>query len=163
MALNCIYKQPESPVAIRSIFFIVLFMVFFAVISNNIKADTDIQLNPTGCTFDEMQQFYMDELGIDREVSIVLKKQRMPEPNILGLTRPLAPNTYLIVMAKALEPSEIRITLAHELVHIRQLERGEINKKEFKKHYMNRSFEDEAFRLSLPMAIKFYTTLDCSK
>ena len=104
----------------------------------------------------------MKELGIDEDVFIKHVRKRMPDPRTRGFTKPLrGKKRYLIAMASGLEPSEIRITLAHELVHVRQLENGEIHKKEFKKAYMERSFEDEAFRLSMPLAIKFYTQHDC--
>ena len=103
----------------------------------------------------------MSELGIDEGTSIKHIRQRMPDPRTQGFTKPLAKGRYLIAMAEALEPSEIRITLAHELVHVRQLENGEIKQEEFKKYYLDRNFEDEAFRLSLPLAAKFYTEHNC--
>ena len=109
-----------------------------------------------------MQQFYVDKLGI-KGVMVKHVQKNMEDPRVKGYTRRLTDGVYLIAMAENLEPSEIRITLAHELVHVRQLENGQIQKKEFKKHYQERSFEDEAFRLSLPLAGYFYTQMDCSK
>lgn len=69
----------------------------------------------------------------------------MDKPEIKGFTKPLGPKKYLIALAEGLEPSEIRVTMAHELVHVRQLEEGSIKNSEFKRHYLDRSFEDEAF------------------
>ncbi|OED44410.1 hypothetical protein ACH42_07510 [Endozoicomonas sp. (ex Bugula neritina AB1)] len=103
----------------------------------------------------------MSELGIDYNTSINLVRKRIADPRKKGFTKPLAAGGYLVAIEESLEPSEIRVTLAHELVHVRQLERGEIKQSEFKKHYLNRSFEDEAFRLSLPLAVKFYTEYKC--
>ena len=109
-----------------------------------------------------MQHFYLDELGI-KNASIKLVEKKIDDPKIKGYTQQQKNGAYLIVMSKHLEPSEVRVTLAHELVHVRQLEKGQIKREEFSKHYLERSFEDEAFRLSLPLAVKFYTTMDCSK
>ena len=128
----------------------------------NSKAFDKGDLNPKGCHFADMQRFYLEELGI-RHASVKLVEKQLGDPKIKGYTKQLDDNLYLIVMAKHLEPSEIRITLAHELVHVRQLERGQIKREEFKKHYLERSFEDEAFRLSMPLAAKFYTQMDCSR
>ena len=66
-----------------------------------------------------------------------------------------------MVLAKGLEPSELRVTIAHELVHVRQLVQDSIDLNELNKHYLERNFEDEAFRLSMPLAAKFYQTLNC--
>ena len=138
-------------------------MLTLSFFSHCTLASYDGALNPMGCTFDDMQRFYMSELGIDEGTPIKHVRQRMPDPRTRGFTKPLAKGQYLIAMAEALEPSEIRITLAHELVHVRQLENGEIRKEEFKKDYLIRDFEDEAFRLSMPLAAKFYTQLNCQK
>ncbi|USE38298.1 ImmA/IrrE family metallo-endopeptidase [Endozoicomonas sp. SCSIO W0465] len=127
------------------------------------KAIYSDDLNPSGCKFRDMQAFYMAELAIEPDVSIEYVYLRMPEPNMLGYTRPLKNGNYQIALAKGLEPSEVRITMAHELVHVRQLENKQIRVSEFQKHYMERSFEDEAFRLSIPLAIKFYTGHTCQK
>ncbi|MGB1271817.1 MAG: hypothetical protein ACPG5T_07075 [Endozoicomonas sp.] len=124
---------------------------------------SETPLNPGGCSFVQMQAFYMKALGISDRVQIKHIQRRMPEPNMRGYTKPLGGSRYLVALADSLEPSEIRVTLAHELVHVRQLEQGQIKKAEFKKHYMERSFEDEAFRLSIPLAIQFYTKHQCQK
>ncbi|MGI9278659.1 MAG: hypothetical protein ACR2PX_03395 [Endozoicomonas sp.] len=118
-------------------------------------------LNNFGCDFLDMQAFYMEELGISG-VTILHLTKRMDKPGLKGFAKKLGPKKYLIALAEGLEPSEIRVTMAHELVHVRQLEEGSIKKKEFEKHYLDRSFEDEAFRLSLPLAARFYTTHSCS-
>ncbi|WP_448215626.1 hypothetical protein [Endozoicomonas sp. 2B-B] len=118
-------------------------------------------LNSFGCDFLAMQAFYMEELGVSG-VTIVHLTQKMDKPEIKGFTKPLGPKKYLIALAEGLEPSEIRVTMAHELVHVRQLEEGSIENSEFKKHYLDRSFEDEAFRLSLPLAAQFYTSHSCN-
>ena len=127
------------------------------------KAMYSDALNPSGCTFLDMQSFYLEELGIDPDVRIEYLYLRMPEPNMLGYTLPLKNGKYRIALSNGLEPSEVRITMAHELVHVRQLENKQIKIAEFQKHYMERSFEDEAFRLSIPLAIKFYTKHFCQK
>ncbi|WP_263081829.1 hypothetical protein [Endozoicomonas sp. Mp262] len=119
-------------------------------------------LNPKGCTMAEMVQFYLSELGI-KNAQLRFVRQRMPHPHTHGYTQPQSNTHYLIALAQSLEPSEIRITVAHELVHVRQIEQGQIKKSEFKKDYLERDFEDEAFRLSLPLAAKFYQVLDCQK
>lgn len=138
--------------------------VFLWIIASPpIKAMYSDELNPSGCTFLDMQAFYMEELGIDPDISIEYVHMRMPEPNMLGYTLPLKNGSYQLALARGLEPSEVRITIAHELVHVRQLENKQIKLSEFKKHYMERSFEDEAFRLSIPLAIKFYTKHSCQK
>lgn len=121
---------------------------------------TAMDLNPHGCSFDDMEAFYMEELGIEG-VEVLYETRRMENPNVRGFARQLGKNLYHIALQEGLEPSEKRITLAHELVHVRQLENGQIKKSEFEKHYLDRSFEDEAFRLSMPMAIKFYTEHRC--
>ncbi len=121
-----------------------------------------VALNPKGCTMADMVQFYLTELGI-KGTQLSFIRQRMPNPHTHGYTQPKSNNHYLIALAQGLEPSEIRITVAHELVHVRQLEHGLIKKSEFDKDYLERNFEDEAFRLSLPMAAKFYQTMDCQK
>lgn len=118
-------------------------------------------LNPQGCTFRDMEQFFLEELGIG-QVSIRYIQTLIPDPATKGYIKRASHGHYQIVLDKYLELSEIRITLAHELVHVRQLELGQINSEEFKKDYHERSFEDEAFRLSLPLAAKFYMELDCS-
>ena len=120
------------------------------------------ELNPKGCHFDDMYRFYLDELGI-KQTSIEIIEKDIGVPKYKGYTRQTDKHSYLIVLALHLEPSEIRITLAHELVHVRQLENKQIRQDEFNKHYYERSFEDEAFRLSLPLAAKFYTQMDCTE
>ena len=102
----------------------------------------------------------MDELGIEG-VEVQYLVRRMENPGLMGFAKKLGAKRYLIALTEGLEPSEKRITLAHELVHVRQLEQGSIDRSEFEKHYLDRSFEDEAFRLSLPMAAKFYTEHKC--
>lgn len=136
-------------------------MLFWVIASLPVKAIYSGELNPSGCSFLAMQNFYMKELGIDHNVSIEYVRLRMPEPNMLGYTLPLKNGNYQIALANGLEPSEVRITVAHELVHVRQLENKQIQASEFQKHYMERSFEDEAFRLSIPLAIRFYTKHTC--
>ena len=136
-------------------------MLLWVIASLPVKAMYGGELNSSGCNFLEMQNFYLEELGINHDVNIEYVRFRMPEPNMLGYTLPLKNGDYQIALANELEPSEIRITVAHELVHVRQLENKEIKASEFKKHYMERSFEDEAFRLSIPLAIKFYTKHSC--
>lgn len=138
-------------------------MLLWVIASLPVKAMYSGELNPSGCNFLAMQNFYLKELGIDHDVSIEYVRLRMPEPNMLGYTLPLKNGNYQIALANGLEPSEIRITVAHELVHVRQLENKQIKTSEFQKHYMERSFEDEAFRLSIPLAIKFYTKHTCQK
>ena len=132
---------------------IVLFGAIYAYASSG-------DLNNAGCDFNDMAAFYQSELGIG-PVEVQYKFRRMENPNTNGFARRLGKHRYLIALANGLEPSEIRVTMAHEMVHIRQMEEGSINQSEFEKHYMNRSFEDEAFRLSLPMAAKFYTEHRC--
>ena len=135
-------------------------MLFFIYIPST-SAVFEGTLNPSGCTFTDLQNFYLQELGIEG-VKLKYHRKRMKNPYMRGYTRPLKNKTFLIALADGLEPSEIRMTLAHELVHVRQLLHGQIQRSEFEKHYMNRSFEDEAFRLSTPMAIKFYTQHHCN-
>ncbi len=145
----------------KTILYISAFL--WAIASLPIQAMYNDALNPSECTFLDMQNFYMKELGIDSNVSIEYVYLRMPEPNMLGYTIPLKNGNYQIALSNGLEPSEVRITMAHELVHVRQLENKQIKITEFQKHYMERSFEDEAFRLSIPLAIKFYTKHFCQK
>lgn len=135
----------------------------FLIASLPTKAMYNDALNPSGCTFLDMQNFYMKELGIDSGVTIQYVYLRMPEPNMRGYTTPLKNGSYHIFLSNGLEPSELRVTLAHELVHVRQLENNQIKIPEFRKHYMERSFEAEAFKLSIPLAIKFYTEHTCQK
>ncbi|WP_062265159.1 hypothetical protein [Endozoicomonas arenosclerae] len=137
---------------------VTLFLSFFLTIPAHSTED----LNHFGCDFMDMQSFYMDELGITG-VSIQYLTKRMDRPGLKGYARKLGARKYLIALAEGLEPSEIRVTMAHELVHVRQLEEGSIEKKEFEKHYLDRSFEDEAFRLSLPLAARFYTEHQCDE
>ncbi|KEQ14073.1 hypothetical protein [Endozoicomonas numazuensis] len=118
-------------------------------------------LNNFGCDFLDMQAFYMEELGISG-VTILHLTKRMDKPGLKGFAKKIGPKKYLIALAEGLEPSEIRVTMAHELVHVRQLEEGSIEKKEFEKHYLDRSFEDEAFRLSMPLAARFFTSHTCN-
>ena len=119
-------------------------------------------LNPKGCNFANMLDFYRAELGIgNAPVQIVEKK--LSDPKLKGYTQQLDDGSYLIVLEKHLEPSEVRIALAHELVHVKQLKEGRIKGEEFKKDYLERSFEDEAFRLSMPLAARFYTQMDCTE
>ena len=136
-----------------------LLIIIFCSALNNLASASD--LNSFGCDFDDMATFYQQELGIG-PVNIKYKFRRMDNPYTNGFARKLGKSQYLIALANGLEPSEIRVTMAHEMVHIRQMEEGSINRSEFEKHYMNRSFEDEAFRLSLPMAARFYTKHRCS-
>ncbi|MDD7804935.1 MAG: hypothetical protein PUP46_05125 [Endozoicomonas sp. (ex Botrylloides leachii)] len=117
-------------------------------------------LNPTGCTMQDMIKFYKAELNIPN-ANVTFLKKRMKNPGIHGYAQRIGSN-YLIVLAKNLEPSELRIVMAHELVHIRQFLEGMINESEFKKDYLERSFEDEAFRLSLILAAAFYQQVNCS-
>ncbi|MGI9277036.1 MAG: hypothetical protein ACR2PT_19600 [Endozoicomonas sp.] len=141
---------------IKLCFSLLAIIVFCA---QNASASTS-DLNNAGCGFNDMAAFYQTELGIGPvEIQYIFK--RMKNPNTNGYARKQGKHKYLIALANGLEPSETRVTMAHEMVHIRQMEEGSINKAEFEKHYMNRSFEDEAFRLSLPMAAKFYTEHRC--
>ncbi len=117
-------------------------------------------LNPGGCTMKQMIQFYRQALGI-QGVRLRFAQQRMPNPNMLGYMVPKGPQHYQIVLARGLEASELRVTVAHELVHVSQFETGAINLSEFRKDYMMRSFEDEAFRLSLPLAARFFLEVSC--
>ncbi|MDD7804934.1 MAG: hypothetical protein PUP46_05120 [Endozoicomonas sp. (ex Botrylloides leachii)] len=122
-------------------------------------------LNPFGCTLGDMVDFYKSELNIE-QTRIMFFRRRMEDPRFYGYTQP-ARDKYIVTLAKGLEPSELRVVIAHELVHVRQFVEGSINiqifEKEQKKDYLERSFEDEAFRLSEPMAIKFYQSLTCQK
>ena len=138
---------------------IFLLLIFWASLA---AAEFPAILNPKGCSFADMEQFFLRELDINK-VSIEYNQKLIPDPKTKGYVRQTGKGRYLIVLDKYLEPSEIRITLAHELVHVRQLEQGQINPDEFEKHYLERSFEDEAFRLSLPLAARFYTELNCHK
>ena len=143
--------------ALFRFYFSLLAVVFFCTPNATASAG---DLNNAGCDFNDMAAFYQKELGIGPvEIQYIFK--RMKNPNTNGYARKKGKHKYLIALANGLEPSEIRVTMAHEMVHIRQMEEGSINKAEFEKHYMNRSFEDEAFRLSLPMAAKFYTEHRC--
>lgn len=118
-------------------------------------------LNQAGCTMNEMVEFYKKELGIPH-AHINFFKRRMENPNINGYAQHQG-KEYKIVLAKGLDLSEIRVVTAHELIHIRQFIEGSINKNELKVDYLERSFEDEAFRLSLPLATKFYQQLKCTQ
>ncbi|WP_299728546.1 hypothetical protein [uncultured Endozoicomonas sp.] len=138
-----------------------LLLILLSCFSTSTSAVFDGPMNPSGCTFNDLQNFYLKELGIEG-VKLKYKRQRMKNPYMRGFTRPLNNGAFLIALADGLEPSEIRITMAHELVHVRQLLNDKIKRAEFEKHYMIRSFEDEAFRLSLPLAIKFYTKHTCN-
>ena len=139
-------------------FFTVLYLLCIPTAG---KAFDKEPLNQKGCSFADMQRFYLEELGV-AHVSIKIVEKQLDDPRVKGYTKHIDNNSYLIVLAKYLEPSEIRVTMAHELVHVRQLEKGQIKREEFIKDYHERSFEDEAFRLSLPLAAKFYTQMDCS-
>ncbi|WP_461535937.1 ImmA/IrrE family metallo-endopeptidase [Spongorhabdus nitratireducens] len=114
------------------------------------------------CDFETMEAFYLSRLGLS-DIKIEYRFEDLSHPYHLGQARQLAPHKYLIILAPHLEPSELRITLAHELVHVRQFERGEIKQEEFRKDYLSRDHEDEAFRLSLPMARDFYLGHNCKK
>ena len=117
-------------------------------------------LNPYDCGFEDMTSYYQQRLGIKTAtIDYVFKKAK--DHRTLGFAQQIGKNHYRITLADWLEDSELRVTVAHELVHVRQLQRGEIDKKEFEKHYYERSFEDEAFRLSLPLAADFYTKYKC--
>lgn len=119
-------------------------------------------LNPHGCSFDDMEAFYRKKLGIEA-VHIDYIYQRVKDNRLQGFAQQTGKGRYRITLADWLEESELRITLAHELVHVRQIENGQIDRSEFEKHYLDRSFEDEAFRLSLPLAAEFYTKHQCIK
>lgn len=158
MADNHRFYPRQTTVMLRNIFCSLVMLLSYSA-----SAFYEETLNPTGCTFEEMEAFYMEELGIDANTPVHYLKERITDPYTLGITRPLKNGEYLIVLESSLEPSDIRITLAHELVHVRQLIRKEIRREEFRKNYHERSFEDEAFRLSLPLAAKFYTQLNCNE
>ncbi|MRI32856.1 hypothetical protein EOPP23_07640 [Endozoicomonas sp. OPT23] len=119
-------------------------------------------LNPFGCKYDDMTRFYKAELGIQK-AKIEFEFKRMKRPETKGYVRQTGEHRYKVSIADGLEPSGRRVTLAHELVHVRQMEEGSIDKKELEKHYLARSFELEAFRLSQIMARKFYMELKCQK
>ena len=119
-------------------------------------------LNPHGCRFEDMEAFYRQKLGIET-VHIDYVYQRVKDSKIQGFAQQTGKGRYRITLADWLEDSELRVTLAHELVHVRQIENGQIDRSEFEKHYLDRSFEDEAFRLSLPLAAEFYTQHKCIK
>ena len=117
-------------------------------------------LNPGGCNFEEMTAYFEQRLGI-KEATIDYVFIKVKNHRTQGYAQQTGKNHYRITLADWLEDSELRVTVAHELVHIRQLQRGEIKQEEFEKHYLERSFEDEAFRLSLPLAADFYTKHKC--
>ena len=71
-------------------------------------------LNPKGCTMQDMIQFYRKELGI-KDAEIAFIKHRMHNPHTLGYTQPKGGHKYVIALARGLEPSELRIAIAHEL------------------------------------------------
>ncbi len=120
------------------------------------------ELNPSGCLFDDMTRYYLAELRISgADVSYLIK--RMTDPKTRGYTRYLGNNQYQVALAKGLEPHEIRITVAHELVHVRQLINGDIKKEEQSKYYLDRNYEREAFSLSMTLAASFYTEHKCEK
>lgn len=119
-------------------------------------------LNLFKCDFNDMTAFYLEELGVE-DVHIEYIIKRVGDHRTRGFAQKIGRHSYRITLADWLEDSEMRVTTAHELVHVRQLERGEIDRSEFEKHYHNRSFEDEAFRLSYPMAINFYTNHKCNE
>ena len=109
-----------------------------------------------------METFYKEKLGI-KTAHIDYRYVRVKDRRTQGYAQQTGKNRYRITLANWLEDSELRVTLAHELVHVKQLERGEIDLSEFEKHYLDRSFEDEAFRLSIPMAAEFFTRHKCNK
>ncbi|WP_145912708.1 hypothetical protein [Endozoicomonas montiporae] len=119
-------------------------------------------LNPYGCQFNDMEAFYKQKLGIET-AKVQYRYVRVKDYRTQGYAQQAGKGQYRITLANWLEDSELRVTLAHELVHVRQLERGQIDLSEFEKHYHDRSFEDEAFRLSIPMAAEFYTQHKCNK
>ena len=137
----------------RQFYFILPFLIFPTYLS---AAD----LNPFGCKFNDMEAFYRQQLGIEN-VHIEYKFQRVKDHKLQGFAQQTRKNQYRITLADWLEDSELRVTMAHELVHVRQLENGQIDRSEFEKHYLDRSFEDEAFRLSIPLAVDFYTKHKC--
>lgn len=120
------------------------------------------ELNPFGCQFKDMEAFYKKKLGIET-ARVDYQFIRVKDHRVQGYAQQTGRGQYRITLADWLEDSELRVTLAHELVHVKQLERGEIDTTEFEKHYLDRSFEDEAFRLSLPMAAEFFTRYKCRK
>ncbi len=126
-----------------------------------VSSEDEHLLSEAPCDFKRMEAFYLARLEI-ANITISYSFEQLSHPYHLGQTRQIAPHQYHIKLAKHLEPSELRITLAHELVHVRQFEQGEIKKDEFQKDYLMRSHEDEAFRLSLPMARDFYIDHNCA-
>ena len=107
-----------------------------------------------------MSAYFQQRLGI-KEATIDYIFKRVKDHRTQGYAQHIGKNHYRITLADWLEDSELRVTVAHEMVHVRQFQNGEINKSEFEKHYYERSFEDEAFRLSLPLAADFYTKHKC--
>ena len=120
------------------------------------------ELNPYGCRFNDMEHFYKQKLGIE-SANVEYRYVRVKDHRTQGYAQQKSKDKYLITLANWLEESELRVTVAHELVHVRQLIKGQIERSEFEKHYLDRSFEDEAFRLSIPLAAEFYTTYKCQK
>ncbi len=141
-------------------FFLLLYSLIFSSLIWAFPMDEP--LNPSGCLFKDMNTFYKNELGI-QNTTIEFEFKRMKRPELKGYVRQIAVAKYRISMADGLEPSARRVTLAHELVHVWQMENGSINKDELEKHYLARSFELEAFRESQVLARKFFTEFKCLK
>ena len=119
----------------------------------------DVLLNPNKCLFIDMLNFYLKALALEKE-TIHFYSLESKEYSLLGLARAVG-NGYQVLLKETLNPVELRVTLAHELVHIKQLKEGRVKKEHFKRHYYDRPFEQEAFEKSFYLAIKFYTELHC--
>ncbi|PJE79431.1 hypothetical protein CI610_01594 [invertebrate metagenome] len=121
-------------------------------------------LNSQQCRLADLLSFYRSKLGIKSTTTLHLVAMKMPDAQIQGFTRKLEePDHYLVALSYGLDPGELRVTLAHELVHVLQIEEKRIDATEFHRDYLMRSFEDEAFRTSLPLAAEFYTRHDCQR
>ncbi|MDA9262995.1 hypothetical protein N9P49_00940 [bacterium] len=93
-----------------------------------------------------------------RRPGIQIKMEFLP-PNILGLTKQISPNHYLIVLSPFQTGKQLELTLLHELVHVKQFIRGQLTKRgnnwhwnqkaiDWDQPYLSRPWEQQAFQES---------------
>ena len=117
-------------------------------------------------------EFFIKELGLDRSrytLTVIQDPTLAQEENCQGLVFRIGPQDLAMVLYSRLKGQDLVETIAHEMVHVKQLARGTLNsvtsrgrtqhfwrgKKVKEMAYHRRPWEVEAFQLERLLANNF--------
>lgn len=109
----------------------------------------------------------MGRLAHNIDVDIILKKQDDADGWCEWMDKNICPREFEIRIRKTLADSEIILTVVHEMVHVKQMARGELKEvyrgghrqvwkgKNVDKNYKDQPWEKEAYNLQTQLAKEY--------